>query len=762
VRRSLSVVAVLGLLAVVAAACVMPPPPAPGPVPTFGFIGRYSIGLGDGSGEIAAIDGDLMVVTNSEDNSLDFVDVSDPGAPAPIQRKSLVDYGSGPNSAAVSGDPVLVIVDGLVPGGNGRLVVFDRIGRFIGDAEVGATPDMVAVSENGKRVVIANEGEPTSYGQPDSVGPEGTFSVVNIAGPYAIAAGDAPSQPGWTGTPQVQANTSTVSFADFNVGGPRAAELPADVRVFGPGASVAQDLEPEYVAFTGNAYDVVVTLQENNAVALVDVNALSVVNIRPLGSVDHSLVGQGIDASDKDNTINIANWPVRGLRQPDANASFRSGGQVHDITANEGDAREYSGFAEEVRVGNGAVTLNPVTFPNAATLKNNANLGRLNITNTSPKNGSGQYVELNSFGTRSFSIFREDGTLVTDSGDDFEQITAALLPENFNASNNSATFDDRSDNKGPEPEGVATGLVDGNQLAFVGLERVGGVMVYNVTNPANLQFLQYLNTRDFTVAAGPDAGPEGVSFVPADRSPTAAPLVSVSHEISGTVVFYGPIDPDGAGDLTLLHNNDGESVRKPQIATSGGTSLPVGGVAASATVADRERRDGYAKGNSGLNVLRRRRLPGLGRSGVRAAAGAGDHAGLRRGGPAPDRLRRAHHREPRVRLQPGFPGFFIKGFRTKGRLTQPFLSANLDFSGEPGFASLLDPDGLLTGTTVGDQVVAKSKIVNDRVTGGRFGVVGAATPLLPTISTPRNVTVTPDLASTAATVQTEIDRLRDT
>jgi 2',3'-cyclic-nucleotide 2'-phosphodiesterase (5'-nucleotidase family) len=753
-------------VAMLTAACVMPPdgggPPPPGPVPTFGLLGRYSTGLGNASGEIAAVDGNLMVVTNGGNNSVDFVNVTNPKTPSLIQRIPLGAYGAGPNSAVITGSLVLVVVDALVPGGDGKLVAFDRAGGLIGTAVVGATPDNVAVSPDGTLAAIANEGEPTSYNQPDSIDPEGTVSVVDLTGLYPLAEDFVQAPPGSTGDPAVQAAVSTIGFTDFNAGGPREGDLPAGVRIFGPNASVAQDLEPEYITITGDNRTAFVTLQEANAVATVDLVDQVVDGIVALGTKDHSLPGNGLDASDRDNAINIANWPVKGLYQPDAIASFEKGGETYYLTANEGDAREYTGFAEEVRVGAGSVVLDPAVFPDAATLQQNANLGRLTITNTSPKNGSGQYTELQVFGGRSFSVRRADGTLVADTGDEFEQITAALLPENFNASNTSSTFDDRSDNKGPEPEGIATGNIDGNQLVFIGLERVGGIMVYDVTDPANPGFLQYLNTRDFGLpAAQTDAGPEGVSFVAPAESPTGKPLVVVAHEISGSVLLYGPIDPDGAGELTLLHNNDGESSLLGQATTVSGTPLDVAGVAAFASVTDRERRAARAQGNSVLNVY----------AGDAVLASSNLACSLPPVPPSTPVYDAVAQRQidydahilgnHEFDFNPDFLQRFIEGFRTNGKLTQPFLSSNLDFSGEPGFDGLVDADGIITGVTTDDRVVAKSKIVNDRVTGGRFGVVGATTPSLPTISSPRNVTVTPDLPSTAAAVQAEVDRLRD-
>ncbi len=149
------------------------------------------------------------------------------------------------------------------------------------------------------------------------------------------------------------------------------------------------------------------------------------------------------------------------------------------ITANEGDARDYDGFAEEARVS--SLNLDPTAFPNGAALKTNAQIGRLTVTTaTGDTDNDGDFDQLHLFGGRSFSIRRETGELVFDSGDQFEQIIAALDPANFNANNDdNDSFDSRSDNKGPEPEGLAVAELFGCTYAFIVLERLGGVMACN-------------------------------------------------------------------------------------------------------------------------------------------------------------------------------------------------------------------------------------------------------------------------------------------
>ena len=250
----------------------------------------------------------------------------------------------------------------------------------------------------------------------------------------------------------------------------------------------------------------------------------------------------GLDASDRDNAINIHSWPVFGMYQPDAIKLFTAGRSSYLITANEGDARDWTGFAEEARVG--SLTLDPTAFPDGATLKNNANLGRLNVTKSlGDIDGDGDYDALYTLGGRSFSIWNLDGSLVFDSGSDFERIIAAREPAFFNASNDDRAFDSRSDNKGPEPEAVTVGQVGKRTYAFVGLERQGGIMIYDVTTPRAPVFVDYVNNRDFSVdpataPAAKDLGPEGVIFIDAKDSPTRDPLLVVANEVSGTVTIY--------------------------------------------------------------------------------------------------------------------------------------------------------------------------------------------------------------------------------
>ncbi len=338
-------------------------------------------------------------------------------------------------------------------------------------------------------------------------------------------------------------------------------------------------------------------IEKIEGLALIDANTIAVINDNDFGVGGSALNGDGtlskptvpdtiklgiirfnqsngLDASDRDganNTgrINIQNQPVFGMYQPDAIAQFTGlDGKTYLITANEGDARDYTGFTEEIRVGDSRYILDPTTFPNAAALKNNAILGRLTVTNaTGDIDGDGDFDQIHVFGSRSFSIRDTSGNLVFDSGDQFERITAAAIPTLFNSNGNAATFDTRSDNKGPEPEGVVIGVVDERVYAFIGLERTGGVMVYDVTNAQKPKFLEY------TTSPG-DISPEGLTFIPASQSPNGVALLVVTNEVSGTTgVFEFNPTPSGSGGQKQFIIEQGDGTRT--IANFGGVGRGV-------------------------------------------------------------------------------------------------------------------------------------------------------------------------------------------
>lgn len=518
-RRGLGLAAIATSAAGLAAAAAIAGPGAHR-TPAFTPIGTYATGIvGGTSGETSAFARGRLYVTNSTGNSLDVVNASNPAAPVLERRVDLSPYGAGPNSVDVSRNGVVAVaVEAQVKTDPGKVVFLRADGTFLATATVGSLPDMVMFSRRGE-LVVANEGEPSGYSGL-GVDPAGSVSVVSTEG---ILGGRAPG-------------VRTVSFAAFNVGGPRNAQLPEGIRLNGPGATVEQDLEPEYVTLDRDGRTAHVTLQEANAIAEIDLRAARVTRIVALGWKDHSVAGNGLDPSDRDGANIIGTWPVRGLYMPDAIAGFSVRGRGYLITANEGDGRDWPGVADEARVS--SLTLDPVVFPNAAALKGNAQLGRLNVSRTDGTGPNG-YTALYSFGARSATIWTTSGRRVWDSGDRIEQRVALEQPLFFNASNDNNTRDDRSDNKGPEPEGVAVGEIDDRTYAFVGLERTGGFMVFDVSRPDAPTLVQWANNRDYTrTPVGPDSGPEVLHFIDDDESPTGKPLVTVANEVSGTVTFY--------------------------------------------------------------------------------------------------------------------------------------------------------------------------------------------------------------------------------
>ncbi|MBP55260.1 choice-of-anchor I family protein [Marinobacter sp.] len=512
-------------------------------------LGTYASGAFDeGAAEIVAHDpaNQRLFVINANDSTVDVLDIQDPEMPLKLSTIDATAEGASANSVAVYGGFVAVAIEANVKQDNGKVVFYNSTDlNKVGEVEVGALPDMLTFTGDGQKLLVANEGEPSDdY----SVDPEGSVSIVDLSNGVAAA------------------TVTRVGFASFN--GQQAELMEQGLRVFGPGATLAQDLEPEYIAISIDGKKAWVAMQEANAVAELDIAAGEITAIIPLGFKDHSIIGNELDASNDDSGINIRNWPVKGIYHPDAMTSYGFNGKTYYITANEGDSRDYDGFSEEFRVAD--LTLDATAFPNAAELQEDANLGRLNVTSTlgfanscapsDPANvtlmggeydrsyveNNCVYNELYAYGARSFSIWSETGERVFDSGSEFERITASLIPDNFNSNNDENAFDNRSDDKGPEPEAVTVGTINGQTFAFIGLERVGGIMVYNVTNPQNPEFVQYLNNRDFSASqtdlengmAG-DLGPEGLAFIAADDSPNGKPMLVVGNEVSGTTTLYG-------------------------------------------------------------------------------------------------------------------------------------------------------------------------------------------------------------------------------
>jgi hypothetical protein len=652
-------------------------------------LSTYHTGIfGSGAAEISAFDPDSkrLFFVNATHNSLEVLDVADPEQPQWLFEILMDQYGGGVNSVVAWDGYVAVALEAPIKQDAGSVAIFDTNGQWINQVQVGALPDMIAISPDHSLLMTANEGEPNdTY----TVDPEGSISIIDLTSgvqslsqnnvitlgfeafnfhrasfetqdqwpisPAPAAFNDGSSSWGisaegngrnapqgdffWKGTnvnttgtewnnvftlstepyylenlpkrhvefyfyaenwsaddtfsyivhyddgtewdfqqevelaPTAQwtkvriplessANVvriqlrilRTVNSGDVGIDDLRISYLDESTRIFGNNAlqTVAQDLEPEYIAFHADGSKAWVSLQENNALVEVDVLNQRIIDIRGLGFKDWSQ--SALDASDQDGQIRIVAQPVKGMYQPDAISSALINGEQYIFSANEGDARAYGGFNEEVRLS--SRNLDATVFPNGTALKNNANAGRLRVSSAmGDYDFDGDYDELFAYGARSFSIWNTSSQLVFDSGSDFETKVAEVNASQFNANNDDNTsFDSRSDDKGPEPEAITTAWIEGRCYAFVGLERVGGIMVYDVTNPQSPIFVQYINNRDFAVTEGlpgaGDLGPEGILFISKDKSPNERNLIVLSSEISGTVSIF-QIDIDRTADAEI-------------------------------------------------------------------------------------------------------------------------------------------------------------------------------------------------------------------
>ena len=459
------------------------------------------------------------------------------------------------NSVSVSRNRLAVAIAAVPPTDPGAVAFYDtRTLRLEGVVPAGALPDMVAFSPDGRWALVADEGEPNDD---CTVDPEGTITIVDLR--------DGPA-----------AAVRTVTFRDWNPDGPRAGELPAledrGLRHFGrvmlPGtdegsrpATFAEDVEPEWIEIDPESRFAYVCLQEANAVAEIDIAAAAVTRIIPLGFKDHGVAGNGFDASDRDGGIAIRPWPgVFGVLQPDTIRLVVHDGRRYLVTANEGDGRVRP-VADGVLPGvaEGAIFSDEVTLDRWDTsgtpfepVAAERHLGRLKLVHdlvARHLDDAGRPTRLFAFGGRSISIVDlADGRVVFDSGDEIERLTAERQPGHFNASSDSTAADRRSRAKGPEPEGLAIGTVAGKTYAFVGLERSGGIVIYDITVPASSRCLGHVSNRRFDIpmtrpdgtpnpAAG-DSGPEGLIFIAAGQSPTGRPLVVVANETSGTTTVW--------------------------------------------------------------------------------------------------------------------------------------------------------------------------------------------------------------------------------
>ena len=507
-----------------------------------------------------------IYATNGETNTIAVIDASSVNTATladPINTTSLtptsialpadingVTLGSL-TSIAVSGDLMAVAVPADVKTDNGYVLFYNGLDSsspaFLDSVEVGALPDMVTFTPDGGKVLVANEGEPSDdY----TIDPEGSITVINI-----LASGE----PEETGT--------TVGFSALNGS---EADLMAQGMMFPNPAgrtindtaitsSVAKDLEPEYITATNDvAY---VSLQENNGLAILDLEDLTV-DVIGLGT--KSWAGLNIDIQE-DGAVSFGQYTgLYGVYQPDTIANFTWKDATFIVTANEGDAREYFfeaadeaactaaggvdfdeddgclAYTDEVKVED----LTAAANSELAMLQATGEADDLRVTSAmGDADGDGEYDAAYAYGARSFTIWDQNGLVVYDSGDDFERITASVHGAQFNNGDDENEGDSRSENKGPEPEALTVGQVGDRTYAFIGTERMGGIFVYDVTNPYDVQFAEYIINRDLTEGLTADdvigdLAPESLVFVSAEDSPSGVPLLVVGSEVSGTVTVW--------------------------------------------------------------------------------------------------------------------------------------------------------------------------------------------------------------------------------
>nr|WP_086938560.1 choice-of-anchor I family protein [Thaumasiovibrio occultus] len=511
---------------------------------------------------------DTLFVVNANQQRVDVIKLNDENRPAfsgaidlNLAAKAADIAIGAANSVSTFAGLVAVAIENDNKQDNGIVALYraDTL-ALVTTFPAGALPDMVAFSDDGSYIAAANEGEPNdTY----SVDPEGSVTLIDLQNGIEKAA------------------ITQINFRAFNHGSDRHDEVSDDVRISAPNATVAQDLEPEYLAFADNG-KLYVALQENNAIAAIDVGSARVDALFGLGG--KSWQDASLDASNKDGLVgNFKQYPqLEGLYMPDSIDTFTIDDATYIVTANEGDGREYGfdttqaacadvgyqwdgddfsgtalysteqdfciAYIDEVRGAD--LTVDP-EHPLAEALADKAQLGRLKVINPDQTLDADDTVY--AFGARSFSIWDESGELVFDSGSTIAHRAFEADKARFNSTNDSNnSADDRSDDKGAEPEAITVASINDRFYVLVGLERQGGIMMFDVTTPAQSEFITYINNRHFDYdvctqvnsdgecdsgtygAAAGDLAPESVIHF--ERN--GQHLVAVGNEVSGTTSVY--------------------------------------------------------------------------------------------------------------------------------------------------------------------------------------------------------------------------------
>jgi hypothetical protein len=556
----------------------------------------------DGSSEILAYTADMHTVLNTvgDNTGGSFgVQVLTMAANATLSERGFIDLGSTFGAASnwngvssVAADPLgrgwgaAALIPSASTTTAGKVTLFDyRNPAALVTLDVGFHPDSVKFSADGTRLFVVNEGE---FNAASGVNAPGSISIIDLTGVNTLA--------DVNGTNITAADVSTFDFSSGNLAsgvslngirnpsigavgtsGTFIANVPDFNTLAGSDPDFFKGMEPEFVTELGGK--LYVTMQENNAVGVFDLATSKWSAIHNLGTIR-----QVIDASDQDGTGGTAspqiNDLVTGLPMPDSIAAFTAAGTKYFITANEGDARgddrdvsRFGDIAGNDSMNNIIDTNSPSNYPLTQTGdRANSVLGRLNVSRLDgDTDGDGKIDTPTMIGTRSFSIWNADtGALVWDSGSgngnrldttanpltNIESLMLALDPAFHNTNNAvAASTDTRSDDKGPEPEGMTIGQFGSDMLAFIGLERQNGIMVFNISDPTAPFFAGLYRGSDN--AANALMSPESLLYVSALDSPTGQALLLGGFELNnGGIGIYGVPEPSrvvlGLMGLALL------------------------------------------------------------------------------------------------------------------------------------------------------------------------------------------------------------------
>ena len=507
-------------------------------------IGRYATGEALGGAEIVAFHAprNRLFVVNSGAGQVEVLDLSDPASPTQdgvLNASDLVGSESdvvssvgGTNSVDVNGTLVAAAIEADPATADGAVAFYDPSTlEFVDAVSVGPLPDKVTIAPGGNYVVVANEGEPGG-----STDPAGSVSVIDIS----------------NGAQNASVETATFDAFDGQEGALR----DEGVHLVTPGddeAVASTVIEPEFVTVAPDGERAFVSIQENNAIATVDLASATVERIDGLGFKDFSLPGNELDTSDVDGS-SLQNWPLKGMYQPDAIDAYEVGGDTFVVTANEGDAKDFEvSVLKDLDLDPAGFDLSENPYVDSVEeLKRPENLGNMEVNEAAMAEfagGANGYTDIYAIGGRSFSVWQveDDGLrLAFDSGSRFERTFVEQYPGGHVNVVES----------GPETESAELGVVGDRTFAFIGQEKGSGITAYDVTSPENPTYAQMAVNRDYSVseddlaaaaeedaegdnpARAGDFAPEGVHFVPASESPLRNPLLCVGFEISGTVGVF--------------------------------------------------------------------------------------------------------------------------------------------------------------------------------------------------------------------------------